>query len=325
METPGSQISEKDIQKIIDDYLHNVPALFKKFVSGPKSSQENYRFNRFGQQPYLIIAKCDLARLPIRILRRLPVHLIKQFVVQVELDSLWYWALTRDIVESRAGDSILNQWPLRPVFTTLLAAHFAKLGSAPVNWAIHRLNRIIYDVVSESIKDLVGNRDIVQMYLCYPVLEGLVKFAMLPIVDLDGTVKATLSDGKKSYNPGHQISSLASLLRLLEINAPTFLSRPDLAIDLKDFRLQTELVVPPTQIVPPHIRAADGWDSVYYLRNPALHGAKEAQLRSGLITNLICLIIWHLLDDQGISEELQRIAKRPKHFGFPSRYYPPES
>jgi hypothetical protein len=87
-------------------------------------------------------------------------------------------------------------------FATLVAAHFAKLGDAPRNEAVWRLNRVIGEIVSEPVKDLVGNRDIIAMYLCYPVLEGLVKFAMSPLVDLDGRVKATFGDGRESWRPG---------------------------------------------------------------------------------------------------------------------------
>lgn len=323
--TSGSQIGESDIQKAIDDYLQNVPSLFKKLFSGlPPPFEESYMFNMFGQQEYLLIAKFDLTTLPVKILKRLPVHLLKQFVVQVELDSLWYWALTHDSVISPAGRMVFDKWPLEKTFTTLLAAHFAKLGNAPRDWAVERLNRVIDDVVSEPVKELVWNKDTIVMHLCYPVLEGLVKFAMSPVVDPDGRVKVSLSDGKKQFGPGQQIRSLAVLLRALEINAPTILSDPYLATNLKDFRQQVESIAPPSQILPPYMKTVDGWDSIYHLRNVTLHGAKAEQLRSGLIANLICLIIWHLMDDKRVSEELYNIATRPKHLNFPNWYYPPE-
>lgn len=321
----GSQISESDIQKAIDDYLQNVPTLFKKLFSGlPAPFEENYMFNVFGQEQYLLIAKFDFTTLPVKILKGLPVHLLKQFVVQVELDSLWYWALTHDIMISPAGHTFFDKWSLKEAFATLIAAHFAKLGEAPRNERVERLNRVIDEVVSESVKELVRNKDTITMYLCYPVLEGLVKFAMSPLVDPDGTARATLSDGRKSWRPGNQIRSLAELLRLLELNAAVALSNPDLGTNLKGFREQTELVMPPSQILPPYIRTGDGWDSIYQLRNVVLHGVKGWQLRSGLLTNLICLIIWHLMDDKRVSEELHNIATRPKHLNFPNWYYPPE-
>jgi hypothetical protein len=88
----SSQITENDIEKAIDDYLKNVPALLQKFISAQPMSfkEENLMFNIFGQQQYLLINKFNLPNLPVRILKRLPVNLIKQFAVQVEFDSLWY-------------------------------------------------------------------------------------------------------------------------------------------------------------------------------------------------------------------------------------------
>ena len=48
-------------------------------------------------------------------------------MVQVELDSLWYWALTHDIVESGARDKVFLNWSLRTSFITMMAAHFAQI------------------------------------------------------------------------------------------------------------------------------------------------------------------------------------------------------
>jgi len=319
MATSGpSHVSERDIQKIIDEYLKNVPPLLKRFISAPPFQEENLMFNIFGQQKYLLISKFELSKLPVRILIRLPVYLIRQFVIQVELDSLWYWALTHDIVETSSGYRVFEKWPLMPAFNTLMAAHFARLGSIPTTPTIDRLNRIINDAVSEPVKDLVSNKHMVLMYVCYPVLEGLVKFAMSSLIDPNGRVITGFSDGKESYKTGDKISSLAILLRSLEVNASKLLSKPDLGVDLKDFRLQMEKIIPPKRTT------HDGWDTVYGLRNVSLHGVIGWQLRSGLITNLICLIIWHLMDDKVVSQELQRIATRPKHFFWPRQYYPPE-
>ena len=270
-----------------------------------------------------MIAKFDLARLPVKILKRLPVHLLKQFAVQVELDSLWYWALTHDIVMSPAG-SVFEQWPLKETFTTLLAAHCAKLGYAARDSVVDRLNKVIYEVISEPVKELITNKDVIVMYLCFPVLEGLVKFAMSPVIDLNGQVKVSSDIMKKQFRIGQKVSSLVVLLRALEANASTISSDPDLALNLKDFRLQVESIAASSQILPPYIKSGDGWDTIYYLRNVTLHGTKGAPLRSGLLTNLICLIVWHLMDEKAVSKELHNIATRPRNFKFPKCYYPPE-
>lgn len=320
MEASSRKITEEDIKKAIEEYLRVVPALFKRFISGFKPSDERCWFNIFGQQPYLLINKYELEKLPLRILRRLPIYLVKQFEVQVELDSLWYWALTHDVVLHSHDQSDFDQWPLKRVFTTLMAAHLAKLGSAPRNSAVERLNRIIDDAILQPTKDLVYNKDIILCYLCYPVLEGLVKLAMSPFIDTNGQVTRAFHDGKRQRKPAEQISSLAILLRALERNASSLLSKPDLGQDLKDFRLEVEKLLPAGQ------QSDDGWDSMYRLRIVSAHGVAHPELRAGLVTNLICLIAWHLLDDQVLNNELQRIVEMPRHFRttWDFYYYPPE-
>lgn len=318
MASEDSQMSEKDIEEAIDNYLKNVPPLFKKFISGPPPKEENYKFNRFGQGPYLLITKFDLTKLPIKILKRLPIYLIKEFVVQVELDSLWYWALTHDVVESNK-DRVFQQQSLGQAFSVLMAAHFAQLGKPPITPEIYQLNRIINEVVLEPVKQLVLHSDIIATYICYPVLEGLIKIALTPLVDYSGEVVKTFSDGKNLYKPSKRVSSLATLLRALEVNAQKVLSKPDLSVNLRDFRLQLEKT-----ILPPKGKL-DGWDEIYKLRNILLHREIGWQLRSGFITNLICLIIWHLIDEQTLEQELQKISMRLKSFfRFPTQYYPPE-
>jgi hypothetical protein len=320
MRVPNQQITEEDVEKAIEDYLQNVPALLNKFIYAPKPQDERYWFNVFGQQPYLLVSKFDLETLPIRILRRLPVHLIKQFVVQVELDSLWYWALTHDVVLRSYGQSDFDKWPMKPVLEALMATHLARLGSAPYNSTIERLNRVIDDAILQPVKDLVHNKHIILSYLCYPVLEGLTKLTMATYIDSDGRVTRAFSDGKKQRKPGEQISNLATLLRALEKNADSLLLKPDLGLDLRDFRLEVE------KLDLPRKQSDDGWDSIYRLRIVSAHGVTHPQLRAGLVTNLICLIAWHLLDEKVLSSELKRMAEMPRHFRtmWDFDYYPPE-
>lgn len=114
-----------------------------------------------------------------------------------------------------------------------------------------------------------------------------------------------------------RISRLDVLLRCLETNAAQFLGKPDLESDLADFRIETERIIPTT-------RAEDGWDQIYKLRIVTAHGIARPEFRSALITNLICMILWHLFDDNAIDQALQRIATRPRYMPrFPNDYYPP--
>jgi len=103
-----------------------------------------------------------------------------------------------------------------------------------------------------------------------------------------------------------KINSLTVILRSLEENCAIRLSKPDFSINLRDFRLGVEKT-PLLKLQ----KNRDGWNSVYDLRNVSLHWVKGWQLRSGLITNLIRLILWNVLDDQTLNKELESINKRP--------------
>ena len=320
MTTPKKQTTEEDIQKAIEDYLQNVPALLNRLILAPQPKDERYMFNIFGQQQYLLITKFRLEKLPIRILRRLAVHLMKQFAVQVELDSLWYWALTHDVVLFSHGQSVFHEWSMKPLFEALMAAHLAKLSSAPLNSVIDRLNRVIDEVVPQPTKDLVNQKPLLLSYLCYPALEGLTKLAMSAYIDSDGRVAKTFYDGKRQRNINERISSLATLLRALEKNAGNLLLKPDLGLDLRDFRLEVE------KLVSIGDQSFDGWDFIYQQRIISAHGVAHPELRSGLITNLICLIAWHLLDEKILEGELKEIAETSGSFrrAWKFYYYPPK-
>jgi hypothetical protein len=112
------------LEKFIQEYLTNALPLKQKTFN-IFNQEENVKRCLFGQQKYLIISRYNLPELPLKILKRLPIYLVKQFTVQVELDSYWYWALTHDVV--RSNFSFLKDWKLRESFETLMASHFAQL------------------------------------------------------------------------------------------------------------------------------------------------------------------------------------------------------
>ena len=159
----SSDVTEKNIQKIIDDYEKNATILSKKMFNAPPGTARIGMW-QVGQEKHLLIGKFILHKLQVKILRRLPVHLIRELlVVEFELDGLYYWALTNDIFESRAGQKIFKQWSLKEAFRTLMAAIFSSLFVSAHNPAIERLNRATNDAVSDAVKNLVSNKQTVLM------------------------------------------------------------------------------------------------------------------------------------------------------------------
>ncbi len=316
---PHQAITEQDIKRLVQDYLIKSLPLKQKFIGVSQFQEENMSCNFFGQSDLLIVSHCKLHELSINILRRLPIYLVREFAIQVEYDSFWFWALTNDIVNRSLITPQLRDWELQDGFKALMAANFAKLNvhqqGVP---SLERLNRATSEIVSQPVKDLVDSRDVFLMYICYPVLEGLAKFALSPLIDCDGNPLATFRAGHDIFHKGsRKINSLAKILRALEENGSAVLSKPDISNNLRDFRLEIDKIISASS------PTDDGWDSIYDLRNASLHGVKGFQLRSGLLTNLICLILWNILDDQTLTKELQMINKIPMRF-LGNNYYPPE-
>jgi hypothetical protein len=203
-----------------------------------------------------------------------------------------------------------------------MASHFAKLSyNHRGDSSLERLNRATNAIIAQPVKDLVYSKDVFLMYTCYPVLEGLTKFVLSSLVDIDGNpvskFEVKVNGQNRPYKTGDKkISNLGILLRALEEKGSSLLSKPNFSNNLKDFRLEIERTLPPTS------QTKDGWDSIYDLRNASLHGVKGWQLRSGLLTNLICLVLWNVIDDAILTTELSRQTKMPHFFG--ENYYPPE-
>ncbi len=231
--------TESDIEAAISQYLAEAKHLMPQFIALPKGfgfSEENLMYNMFGQQGYLLIAKVPIHELPVLLLRRLPVYLLRQFEIQVELDSLFYWALTHDVFHYLP---VPARWELQSSFDCLMAAINSHLGQAPTTLEISKLNTILHEVVPIPVQDLVTARTTLAMYLSYPIVEGLTKRHLQDYVELDGTVKKSITSGGDSFSVGDRpISNLGRLLRMLETAAGPTLKNADLGRDLADMRTE---------------------------------------------------------------------------------------
>lgn len=332
MAAPQKRVwTESDIEAAISQYLAETKRLMPQFISLPKGfgfSEENLMYNMFGQQGYLLIAKVPLHELPVPFLRRLPVYLLRQFEIQVELDSLFYWALTHDVFRHIP---VSARWQLQSSFDCLMAAVNAHLGQAPTTLEISKLNTILHEVVPVPVQDLVTARTTLAMYLSYPIVEGLTKRHLQDYVELDGTVKKPITSAGDSFSVGDRpISSLGRLLRMLETSAGPILNNADLGRNLADMRKEIEAIGGRSGIsfgTDPK----DAWDWIFSLRNDLLHGATPSPLRSGLLTHLVCTLLWHSAKDSDLGSSLTRIQQSMAanawrimghRFG---EYYPPTS
>jgi hypothetical protein len=327
---PGpTPIRETDIDNAINIYLQQAATLRQRFFNAPAGAfqEENLMFNGFGQDPFLLISQFRLHELSMQIQRRLPIYLTKQFKIQVELDSKWFWALTKDVSSS---SQVVNNWYLSSAFNTLFAAQLASAYYLSRSSLAEKLNRILTEALPRPSFDLLtrGRSDIL-MYLCYPVLEGMLKLILRSYVDENGNVLSAIGDGTTSYTTNSRsISSLSVYLHALETSAGSLISKPELETDLRDFRrlIETDFASPIAIFASSRASTVDGWEWIYSLRNVSLHGAIGWQLRSALITNLICMLTWHILEPSEISSATTAITQtltRPYMMRFGMNYYPP--
>jgi hypothetical protein len=301
--------SESDISAIVDSYVQNAGPMFSGLVQGfVRGPEENLQYNNFGQVPYTIIANVELSSLSVPLLRRLPIYLLREFRVQVELDSKWYWALTADVIRKTTFG---KGWALHRDFEVLMSAHFAVEGVPSVTqneWLVRqRIGRAMWELLPKGAQNLLTRNNTVAMYLSYPILEGLCKSILAQYVDLEGIVLRKINLPGISRDPGFVISRLGELLKIIELGAGSMLGRPDLSLAMVEMRNGVEALAQPGK--PP----TNGWDRVYDLRNDLLHGTTPAPLHSSLLTLLICGLLWHTIDDTEADSALKTVNARLPH------------
>jgi hypothetical protein len=301
--------TESDISALVDMYVQNAGPMFGKLIQGlVRGPEENLQYNNFGQFPYTIVASIELSSLSVPILRRLPIYLLREFQVQVELDSKWYWALTADVVRrTRFG----RAWTLYRDFEVLMSAHFAVEGVPSITeteWFVRqRISRAMWELLPKGAHNLLTGYTTVAMYISYPILEGVCKSLLAQYVDADGNVLRKIKLPGISRSPGFTISSLGELLKIIELGAGSMLGRPDLSLAMIDMRREVETLAKAGQ--PP----LNGWDWVYGLRKELLHGTTPAPLHSSLLTLLICGLLWHAIDEVDADTVLKSINTGLRH------------
>ena len=188
-------ITEQELQAMIDEYLTKVPSILKPYE---KPDKEGYRFWMFGQEEYLLVKSVNISRLSIQALRRLPIYLIQQMRVHVEYDNIWYWGIVDHLVESSRG-SFYGKWPACTAFRMLISAQFSRVKAPKILKLIEKDPKFSDikppDIYTYPTYDLISESWVVHGYLCYPVLESLVKFAMPTIIDLNGKLKQKINVG----------------------------------------------------------------------------------------------------------------------------------
>jgi hypothetical protein len=118
-------------------------------------------------------------------------------------------------------------------------------------------------------------------YIVFPFLEAVLKKSLSNFVGMDGEIRKTFQkfrSGRKPYKIGDwPCSSLLDLLFLFECE----ITDNNLKCRISEYKLIVEELYP----------GKSAFETIYKFRNQSLHGTEEATIISGIILNLIFLIV----------------------------------
>ncbi|RLI19052.1 hypothetical protein DRO54_09210, partial [Candidatus Bathyarchaeota archaeon] len=290
----------RDIEKLVNSY---VECWIKgesgiRITRGPHVSRRTYLGNNITpcEQKYLIIAHYNLHELPLQIVRRLPVILIKTHKAQnVNRDHKYLWAWTAQIISeaSREIEFFKNNGEL--------------LRQIRLLFRVNLMPGIRLASTFPELVDFATYEFILSACLAFPLLERLLKTLCTEHIEIDGRVvkpfkipsaKGLISyDGKKKK----RISRIGHLLYLFE----NYYASTALKEALKDFRLTCAEVY--EEGMGPY-----GYYFVDHWRNILLHGEEFWPTMNAALVNLITLIILHEIPSDVYYERREKMRENLK-------------
>lgn len=300
----------KDIEDLVNKYIQ---CCEKRKPLAIEPDDKEYIFIREGLTPcdekFLIHRHYNFHELPLEVLRKLAILLIKTHVVQnVNYDHIFFWAWTAQLVVEFEKDIILFSDPeIRDEILLLF-----------------RLNLLPTRLVSyfPELYIIVSRHFILSAHIAFSLLERILKLKCSNHVKLDGIVTrlftVPISRHLKSYKPGNRVNRVGHLLYLFENNYASSQLKQDLR-DYRDTCIQ--------------VYSCKGGGYGYYFiddwRNRLLHGEKFWSSMSAAIVNLISLLLLHeiplSLYNKRKSELVVRFKTPSEIESNPFIFYPPKN
>ncbi len=296
----------KNLEKIIKESYENYVKEWKNssYIKVPEFKNAYLERNITPiEQKYLLIHKLPklhvenpempkmLPEIPIKLLRKLPIYLNKTLEIQINDDHLEYWAWTAEVFnEYKNKVAFFNDIDeeVKKAIFTLFHACLMELMHPPVTKETFLLNNIITMIVSRHVQNVVLKKYLVAAPLAFLVFESLIKNLC------------------KHYNT---IANLRERIRL-------------------GFLLKNKFEKETLPMLPEEFKAniiefndtieaiwGDGRKKWYNIisewRNNLLHGSKTWLPKVyGVITNYICLILWHFIPEEEYEKNLKSIIDR---------------
>jgi hypothetical protein len=278
------------------------------------------------ERQYLIIYNHDIRNFDYETFRAFPIMITPVQKFHLGYDHFFYWALAADFYQFLMHD-IKNviDYGIQDRLRLLMDFLFLRNYNPEITAAERKIDDAIRTLNPRYLNILTHSTSIVS-HLAYPIIEGLARRLLPEYVDPDGKVKTTIEpftcpDGVKVNIVGKRISSISTIMRLLE----TKTADTRLQSDLAEFRNAFETAY--------SLRLDKGlpYDQISDLRNSLLHGEDLWQTINGSLINLICILInsqiseeiYNLKHAQFLSEEEREMAMKRFGHGFNESYYPP--
>ena len=299
------------IEKLVEDYVKCWERGESKI--SVKSSKKVYLSTALTpcEQRYLIIVHYPLHELPLDVLRKLPVILIRTHKAQnVNHDHKYLWAWVAQVINETRKELTLFENP-------------ELLNQINLLFRINVLPTTRLTAAFPELVELVANEFIISACLVFPLLERLLKIKCAKHVKIDGTVikpfEVPMDGDVICYGRKRKrVSRVGHLLYLFE----HCYASEDLRRDLESFRSTCV-----------DVYGVNGKGYGYYFidrwRNILLHGEEFWPVMNAVLVNLITLLILYEIPDDVYLSKREIIVRNLRFWleagtGSPFIFYPPK-
>jgi hypothetical protein len=230
---------------------------------------------------------------------------------------LWSWC-GEIIVGSRADYFSHEEHEIKALFQASIRASLANCKKPVASREEHQLQSEAEQKLPHHARYFLHDSSLILAYICFPLLESMLKKVASTYLDMDGTVKSSFQvlnrTGKpRKYKTGSRCSSIRDVLFLVYEN----IADSELKVFLDEFRV--------------HISSLDGsqdpFELIYSWRNQSLHGSTNFQTIGGTLLNLSLVLCVHSLKDsyeQLRTSILEQLGWEASHeHKSPWSFYPP--
>ena len=257
-----------------------------------------------------------IPKLPLRVLRKLPIYLTKTLEIQVNYDHYEYWAWSAQVFTYFEDISpllkMLKEDNIKHYIIDLLFhVCLARISYVPATVEARILNRVLNTIVSRHVHQMVSQKFILG--------------AAIAFIALEATLKVMISETNKAKEKFEKIPKQKRTLRpTLRIFENYVL--PSLSQELQsNFKRLNEVVENIWGVY------GNNWrEIILSWRNNFMHGVRTWIPRAfGVITNYMCLLLWHDISSEQyeakIKELMEHIEWRRKSLEYYGYYdfYPP--